>query len=1066
MKTLLIAAATLMFAAVASFAVAGDEHWSLQFKKPKNTQSMSPATGMASGNSKPVINRVKWHDGKLWMAGIWSPGVSANDMTKRQQNESWHLWSWSPEQGYEVYSYFHTIKGGSGPDNQLSDFEFLPDGRIVVVGGFTRLDNPGGTRYHRVNALAVLNPNEPTANKWQPLGTFQYNGTVSESGSLEAVAYDPKGNDLYVGGTFSGILTGDEDAGSPKVHRYDFDTQSYEPVTPGVNGVKAFVRRIKVDTSTTPSTIYVAGKFQWTGGNGLTPAVGESTARYSPGIAKWQQGNGWTTFPLAKTIQNEDTLQRAADFMHFDSVHVLDFLVDGEELWIVGAFSSGKKGGESVRGIAKWDPAGQKWIDPTGKGGVGREVWSVAKADNGKIYFAGSFGGFKSGSDFFGGFNDGDPAHHAISYDPANGEWSQLGSGLMSLSFPEVRMAVNGNDVYYVGDISHIGVENSKNAAMESSFIARWNDAIDFTQNPATVATKAVADKTAKVKEKALSSGNEHWSRLFPAPPRRKRPDQLAHSASTGMDAGTGPPDTVAIGWLDDTLYFAGNYPATPKQRWYTWSYNAKRGWEKLGWDEMGKATGPDAVPLGLKIHGGKVWVFGGLPSFKGIAIYDPASKQWAPFKGSWNGKPVIGHAVAQGGGVIRDLAWDSKTGDMYIVGASGLDNPAYEYPRDIAPVIRVDTDGNYFPMGHDIKVEDPNKPRKVFQTIYLDESTTPTDIYIGGTFAFNGPTPTKSNMKVYNVAKWDHAAADWGPIGSGIKTEWEDEKHFPNGYPGLPHRPGLFGGFLRKDFPQVRDLTMDAKGNLYAVGTLAVLDSFTLPVKDRVETFGIARWNKSTDHWEGVANIGGFSRDPLQMSWLDEGKTKLLLSGAFEYDNAWRPLNGVAILNVTNGEVSALGGGLMLESRDQVVAPMVRHALRGSEIWFAGMFNHAGVNANATFAEPIPSHYVAMWDGEKDLSAVRPVAAASAGTPGKSPAAASDKLPSRVAYKLEQIEKELAKAEKLIAAGKAPNAKRNVQAVERLMNELSQNSEHLKHPQVVAVLKRIEAVTTAISGG
>ncbi len=763
MRKLLICVTLLIFSVASSVTLAGDEHWSLQFKKPKNSQSMSAATGMASGNSKPVINRVKWHDGKLWMAGIWSPGVSAINMSKRQQNESWHLWSWSPEHGYEVYSYFHTVKGGSGPDNQLSDFVFLPDGRIVVVGGFTRLDNPGGTRYHRVNSLAVLDPNEPTANKWQPLGTFQYNGTVSETGSLEAVAYDPQGNDLYVGGTFAGILTGHTEGGSPKVHRYDFDTQSYEPVAPGVNGVKAFVRRIKIDTSTTPSTIYIAGKFHWTGGNGLTPAVGDSTARYSPGIAKWQQGSGWTTFPLKKTIQNEDTLQRAADFMHFDSVHVLDFLVDGEELWIVGAFSEGKNSGETLRGIAKWDAAGQKWIDPTGKGGMGREVWSIAKADNGKIYFGGLFGGFKKSTDFFGGFKDGDPAHHAISYDPATGEWSQLGSGLMSLSFPEVRMTVNGNDVYYVGDFNYIGVENNKNPEMESWFIARWNDGVDFTQNPAVVAAKA-ASSAGKAKDQALSSGNEHWSRLFPAPPRRKRPDELAHNQATGMDAGTGPPDTVAIAWLEDTLYFAGNYPATPKQRWYSWSYHAERGWEKLGWDEMGKATGPDAAPLGMKIHDGKVWVFGGLPKFKGIAIYDPATKQWTPFSGSWNGKAVIGHAVEQGGGTIRDLAWDSKTGDMYIVGASGLANPDYEYPRDIAAVIRVDKDGNYYPMGHDIKVEDPNKPRKVFQTIYLDESTTPTDIYIGGTFAFNGPTPTKSNMKVYNVAKWDHGSQDWGP--------------------------------------------------------------------------------------------------------------------------------------------------------------------------------------------------------------------------------------------------------------------------------------------------------------
>ena len=429
------------------------------------------------------------------------------------------------------------------------------------------------------------------------------------------------------------------------------------------------------------------------------------------------------------------------------------------------------------------------------------------------------------------------------------------------------------------------------------------------------------------------------------------------------MDSGTGPPDTVAIAWLGDTLFFAGNYPVTPQERWYVWSWHGERGWERLGYEVRGQsAVGPDAAPLGLEVHDGKVWVYGGLPKWNGLAVFDPGSGEWSAFEGTWNGATVQGHAVAQGGGAIRDLAWDSRSGDFYLVGASGLENPGDPYPRDVAAVIRVDAQGNYHPMGHDIKVEDPNKPRKVFQTIYLDETTSPTGIYIGGTFAFNGPTPTRADHRVYNVARWDHDAGDWAPIGEGIRPAWEDEKHFPDGYPGLPHRPDLYVGFLRKDFPQVRDLTMDSQGNLYAIGTLAVLDSFTLPVAEREETFGIARWNRDTNRWEGVTEIGGFSRDPLQMSWLDEGRTRLLLSGAFEYGNDWLPLNGVAIVDVATGEVQGLGGGLMSAHRDQTVAPMVRHAILGDELWFAGMFDHAGINANATWAEPNPSHYVAVW--------------------------------------------------------------------------------------------------------
>ena len=327
----------------------------------------------------------------------------------------------------------------------------------------------------------------------------------------------------------------------------------------------------------------------------------------------------------------------------------------------------------------------------------------------------------------------------------------------------------------------------------------------------------------------------------------------------------------------------------------------------------------------------------------------------------------MIGHAYQQGGGTIRDIEWDSKTSDFYMVGASGLENKDYQYPGNVAPVIRVDKDGNYHTMCYDIKPEDPNKPVKVFTTLYLDESTDPTDIYIGGTFNYYGKMPTAQDGMVYNVAKWDHEAQDWRPIGKGIKAKWVDEKHYPEGYPGLPALPTTFMGFLRQDFPRIRDLTTDSEGNLYAAGTLALLDE-TLPVKDRVETFGLARWDRESDRWVSPTTMGGFSRDAVHMSWLDEAKTQLLLTGGFEYDNAWRPLNGAAILDVKTGEVKPFGGGLMMASREQVVAPMIRHSIRGDEIWFGGLFDHAGANANSNVEAPVPSNFVAMWNGTKNL--------------------------------------------------------------------------------------------------
>ncbi|MBX3466062.1 MAG: hypothetical protein KF878_04060 [Planctomycetes bacterium] len=953
----LLAALTLC----ATTAHAGDEHWSRQFKKPARPTQMGPGTGMSDGHTKPSVTKVKWHEGKLWMAGAWEVGVDAQDMTRQRPNEYWHLWTWSPEAGYEPVCWFHSAQGGAGPDGKLQDFIWLPDGRLVIAGSFTRLDNPGGTRYHRVNALAVYDPKEPTADKWRPLGSFQYNGTVSEGGSIFSLAFDPQANDLYIGGTFGGI----GGVYSQFIHRFDFDTNSYEPVPPGVGGAKPVIHKLWVDTSTKPSTVYVGGKFHYTAGDGQNPAVSGSTARYSTGFAAYQLGQGWTTFPRERVKEDESVLQRAADFMHFDSVHVMDFLVEhgpnGRDIWIVGAFSEGKDTGQTLRGVARWDEANQRWTDPTGKGGVGRECWNIARGRNGKLYFAGAFGGRNQATSFFQGFKDGSPAAMAMSFDPKTNTWAQLGSGLSSLVFPEVRMCVDGDDVWFVGDFRYIGPENEKKAELESWAIARWNETVDFVKSPPQVAA-APSRTPAPLETRPRATGNERWSRAFPAPPRRARPDQPAHTARTGMDIGTGTPDVSAMTWLGDTLYFGGSWQAVPNERWYVWSYHAERGWEKLGWEKGAQRTGFDTPPEGLKVRDGKLWVHGSNPTFKGVAIYDPQAKTWAPLEGTWRGKKVTGHA-APGGGTIHDVAWDGRTGDVFLVGATGL----YEEgdAKLPAPVIRVDKDGAYHVMGTAFMPEDPGKPLVVAASILVDDSQTPADIYVGGTFGYRGGSSGRRADLCFNVVRWDPAQQDWVAVGKGAPAREIDRSIFPQGYPGLPALPA---NFLRADFPRVRCMVMDAERNIYAGGTVAVFDEGTLPVADRKESFGLVKYDRKLDRWVPATKTGGVSRDVLELRWLDEARTQLLLCGAFEYGNDWTPLNGVAIFDAPSGELRPLGGGLLRASREQVVAPMIRHAVRGDELWFAGLFDHAGVNANSRLEAPVESANVAVWHRTANL--------------------------------------------------------------------------------------------------
>lgn len=973
--------AALTVATLAGAAEAGDEHWSRQFPKPKSSTKMAPNTGMSDGTNKPIFRRAKWHDGKLWFCGAWECGASGENPSKSQRNVYWNIWTWSPEGGWEPFAYFHSSQGGIGPDGKINDFLWLPDGRMVIAGEFTRLDNPGGIMYHDVDAVAVYDPKEPTANKWKPLGTFQYDGTVSPGGSTKCLAYDAKNNDLYIGGAFGGIQGPRADrkwSVSPSIHKYDFDTKSYEPISPGAP--RGAVNKIVVSHATTPPTIYVGGKFNWTGGNGEDPMESKSTSRYSPSFSHYQEGKGWTWYPT-RGVKPQDggknsILQRAADFKYFDSKQVLDMLIDGKDIWIVGAFSEGKGTGQKLRGIAKWDAEKQIWTDPTGKGGVGRECYSIAKADNGKIYFAGSFGG-RTGKKFYDGFKNGDKAHLAMSFDPKTGKWEQLGSGLGSRSMPECRLTVNGNDVYYFGDFNYIGGEREgknrrEDKAFESWYVARWNETIDFTKNPPKLPAQATKRSIFWTPPSASwSTGNEHWSRAYPKPPRaRGKKHQM--SGATGMDNGTGAPQISGVAKIGDTTYVCGRWEAIRNINWHVWSHHPKKGWNPVAWKESsGATTGVGSPPGGMEVHDGKLWVYGAISSHKGIGIYDPETNKWSKLESkTHDGKPVIGiSADPKRSGPVNDVAWDEKTGDIFLIGTTTAHtNPAYKSPLAVGPVLKINKEGLATPLGRTILAENLGKPVLNFDCIYLDKTKSPPDLYIGGTFNYYGESSNNSRM-CYNVAKYDYEKKDWVPVGEGV-TLFGTEitmQYYPKGLPGLPAKPELYHGFEFSGFPRVRCMTMDKDGNIYVGGSLGVV-SGKFPIHERMkeESFGIAKLNRKTNRWETCTKAGGVSSDIHQMSWIDD--THLLLSGSFHFDNQWSPLHAVAVLDITTGDLKPLGGGLLRITRSQVIGSVVSHFIEGDDWYFAGLFEYAGINVNDMTEAPNESYYIAHWNGKKNF--------------------------------------------------------------------------------------------------
>jgi hypothetical protein len=944
-----------------------NSHWSKQFPKPATSTQMTGATGMSDGSGAPTVNMAKWYKGKLYLAGRWENALNAKDVTKRESNIIWYLWTWHPEKGYEAMAWRHSAQGGDGPYGVLNDFLFLPDGRLVIGGEFTEIGNLKGHTYHRVKGLCVYNPKEPTANRWTPLvSSVQHNAP----GNIQTLAYDPHGNDLWVGGSFKGYRMEEMEHFCFGVQKYDFDSKQWNIMVPGVRGGTG-LRKIKVDTSTTPSTIYMAGRFSHTGGNGLGPAEPSSTDRFSTGFAAWKADEGWITFPLVKDIteSHEGVLQRAADFAFFDSVNIFDFLVDGKDIYVVGAFSEGiKNNGSPLRGIAKWDHEQQMWIDPTGKGGLGRDAYGITKAADGKIYVSGAFGGELSSGKYFDGFKNGEPAHMAICYDPEADTWTELGDGLGGYVMPVCGVTSHDNDVFFYGTFKCVGRNNKE--GFDSYYLARYNSTVDFTVNPDTAIEGSDAPfdiVEPATNEPLVKVGLEHWSRNF-SHPGRMSAGKTQQSSVTGMDDGAGQPEIKDLCWNGDTLYIAGSWEVMMNERWFVWTYHKEKGWAPIAFTRKVETTGWNSPPEGLAFHKGKLYVWGANEKYKGIATYDIESKVWESVKGTYDGSPVIGNGVVQGNPAINDVKWDSKTGDMYMAGSTGLRYKAAVGDKTVpSNVTRVDTSGVYHPMGLMLLAQNPSKPIKGTYCIHLDETKTPVDIYIGGTFGFKGFDSNHENL-VYNIAKWDYASNDWSRIGKGEfrRIGMHDAKIFPEGYPGLPAQPvDGFPSFLTELYPRVRCITMDKAGNIYAGGSIGILDD-NPDVTKRVEAYGIVKYDKASDKWVPAVNCGGVSRDVFDMTWLDD--TRLLLSGGFLYKEDYSLLCNVAILDTTTGELTSVGGGLHKGHSGHVLSQNVHHTVSEDGYWFGGWFKYAGVDSNSDSQAPIESNYLAHFNPSANL--------------------------------------------------------------------------------------------------
>jgi len=209
-----------------------------------------------------------------------------------------------------------------------------------------------------------------------------------------------------------------------------------------------------------------------------------------------------------------------------------------------------------------------------------------------------------------------------------------------------------------------------------------------------------------------------------------------------------------------------------------------------------------------MKWHDNRLWLYGASETWKGVAIYDPATNTWSPLMSHFQSLEIKGNGCT-GNPPVEDIVWDTN-GDIYLA-SPGSEKVAEMIGYLPSQVIRITPAGEYCPMGKSLCPLTAKHPLSV-NCILLDTTKVPTDIYIGGAFAFVHFN-TQHQHFANNVAKWDHATQDWNAIGHGCYWHLSplDADYFPQGLPGLPGIP-LYGcpTFKEELAGTVRCLMMD----------------------------------------------------------------------------------------------------------------------------------------------------------------------------------------------------------------------------------------------------------------
>ncbi|MBU6401995.1 MAG: hypothetical protein KGS61_16890, partial [Verrucomicrobia bacterium] len=324
------------------------------------------------------------------------------------------------------------------------------------------------------------------------------------------------------------------------------------------------------------------------------------------------------------------------------TVRALACARDGS-LYVGGQFD--RAGGVFTPNAARWD--GTNWLALGGGigGGVSPAVYAVAAADDGQVYFGGTF--TSAG---------GVPVNNIAAWDGAH--WHNLGEGISATTFPGGALvktiAVSANDVYVGGQFDHVG-------NVPANCVARWDgqqwsalgDGVAFPGFSPAVDALAVRGSDVFVGGDFSTAGNvsaDHIARW---------------NGQVWSALGSGSDSTVqALAVLGGNLFAAGNFNQIGGQ-----NIIGLAQWDGAAWSALGSGLGGQTPYASLLAASGRnLFVIGRFASAGGKPA--ASSAIWI----LTNAPPTIRITTPGPGSVFPLASSDSVTNIPLAVDATDAD--------------------------------------------------------------------------------------------------------------------------------------------------------------------------------------------------------------------------------------------------------------------------------------------------------------------------------------------------------------------------------------------------------